>query len=194
MTMDLLCSPPQIRPRKGEIKLKLYDINRELEQLLEQLEPDPETGEVTPDYDEIIDRIGMLSMKREDILDYLAKLALDARASAQALKAEEKRLKERRERMEGRQDRLIALLDRECGGQKTDLGVATLCYRKNTRIEVSDEKQAAEWLRLTGHDDCYSEREVSFPYNVNKPKQIDLKTIRDRKFKLTIEIIEDEED
>ena len=135
--------------------MKLYDINRELEQLLEQLEPDPETGEVTPDYDEIIDRIGMLSMKREDILEYLAKLALDARASAQALKAEEKRLKERRERMEGRQDRLIALLDRECGGQKTDLGVATLCYRKNTRIEIGDEKQAAEWLRLTGHDDCY---------------------------------------
>ena len=46
----------------------------------------------------------------------------------------------------------------------------------------------------TGHDDCYSEREVSFPYNVNKPKQIDLKTIRDKEFKLTIEIIEDEED
>ena len=47
--------------------MKLYDINRELEQLLEQLEPDSETGEVTPDYDEIIDRIGMLSMKREDM-------------------------------------------------------------------------------------------------------------------------------
>ncbi len=126
--------------------MKLYDINMELEQLLEQLEPDPETGEVTPDYDEIIDRIGMLSMKREDILEYLAKLALDARASAQALKAEEKRLKERRERMEGRQDRLIALLDRECGGQKTDLGVATLSYRKASHVEITDAAAARTWL------------------------------------------------
>ena len=47
-------------------------------------------------------------------------------------------------------------------------------------------------VTYTGHDLCYREREVVFPYNVNMPKRIDLETIRNKKFKLTIEIIEDE--
>ncbi len=135
--------------------MKLYEINQEIEALLEQLEPDPETGEVTADYEEIINRINALTMRREDILEYLAKLALDAKATAQAMKAEEKRLRDRRERMEARQERLIGILDRECNGQKTELGVATLCYRKSTRIEISDGKQALDWLKRAGHDDCY---------------------------------------
>ena len=35
--------------------------------------------------------------------------------------------------------RTIAILDRECGGEKTELGVATLCYRKSSRVEITDE-------------------------------------------------------
>ena len=135
--------------------MKLYKVNTQIEALLEQLEPDPETGEIPSNEDEIIAQINALAMKREDILEYLAKLALDAKATVQAMKAEEKRLHDRRQRMESKQEHLIAILDRECGGQKTDLGVATLCYRKSTRVEVSDEKAAIEWLKKTGHDDCY---------------------------------------
>lgn len=135
--------------------MKLYEVNTQIEALLEQLEPDPETGEIPSNEDEIIAQINALAMKREDILEYLAKLALDAKATVQAMKAEEKRLHDRRQRMESKQEHLIAILDRECGGQKTDLGVATLCYRKSTRVEVSDEKAAIEWLKKTGHDDCY---------------------------------------
>lgn len=135
--------------------MKLYEVNAQIEALLEQLEPDPETGEIPSNEDEIIAQINALAMKREDILEYLAKLALDAKATVQAMKAEEKRLHDRRQRMESKQEHLISILDRECGGQKTDLGVATLCYRKSTRVEVSDEKAAIEWLKKTGHDDCY---------------------------------------
>ncbi len=135
--------------------MKLYEINAEIEALLEQLEPDPETGEVPADEDEIITRLKTLALKREDILEYLAKLALEARATAAAMKAEEKRLHERRQRMEHRQERLISILDRECDGQKTDLGVATLCYRKSSRVEITDTSGVLWWLRETGHDDCY---------------------------------------
>ena len=135
--------------------MKLYEINAQIEELLEQLEPDPETGEVTGDYDEILNRIHALAMRREDILEYIAKLALNAKATVQAMKAEEKRLHDRRERMENRQEHLIGILDRECGGQKTELGVATLCYRKSTRIDVLDSKRTIEWLKQTGHNDCY---------------------------------------
>ena len=84
--------------------MKLYEINAEIEALLELLEPDPETGEIPSNEDEIIDQLNALAMKREDILEYLAKLALDAKASAAAMKAEEKRLHERRQRMESKQE------------------------------------------------------------------------------------------
>ncbi len=81
----------------------------------------------------------------ESVLDSMHSTAFDRVPSDfrqemyDRLEAEEKRLKDRRQRMEKRHENLIAILDRECGGQKTDLGVATLCYRKSTRVEVSNE-------------------------------------------------------
>ena len=99
--------------------MKLYEVNAEIEALLNQLEPDPETGEIPSpeEEDAIIDQINALAMKREDILEYIAKIALDTKATASALKDEEKRLHDRRQRMEHKYDRLIAVLDRECDGQ-----------------------------------------------------------------------------
>ena len=135
--------------------MKLYEVNQQIEDLMVQLEPDPETGEIPANEDELIEQINALAMKREDILQYLAKLVLNTKASVQALKAEEKRLSDRRKRMENKQDRLIAILDRECGGQKTDLGVATLCYRKSTHVEITDKNAALCWLQHMGHQDCY---------------------------------------
>ncbi|MBR1711133.1 MAG: siphovirus Gp157 family protein [Clostridia bacterium] len=135
--------------------MKLYEVNQQIETLLDQLEPDPETGEIPANEDEIIAQINALAMKREDILQYLAKLSLDAKATVQAMKAEEKRLHDRRAQMERKQEQLIAILDRECGGQKTDLGVATLCYRKTSHVEVTDKSALLHWLKTEGHDDCY---------------------------------------
>ena len=146
--------------------MKLYEVNQQLEDLILQLEPDPETGEIPANEDEIIAQINALAMKREDILQYLAKLALDAKATVQSLKAEEKRLKERRQRMDTRHDRLVAILDRECGGEKTELGVATLCYRKTSHVEITDKGAALFWLKEMGHEDCYRipEPEISKLY------------------------------
>lgn len=135
--------------------MKLYEVNQQIEDLLTQLEPDPETGEIPANEDEIIAQINALALKREDILQYLAKLALNTKATVQSMKAEEKRLHDRRQRMEQKQDRLIAILDRECGGEKTDLGVATLCYRKTNHVEFSDEEATYQWLKKNGHEDCY---------------------------------------
>ena len=73
--------------------MKLYEVNHEIEALIDQLEPDPVTGEVPVNEDEIIGKLNTLAMKREDILQYLAKLALDAKANVQSLRAEEKRLR-----------------------------------------------------------------------------------------------------
>lgn len=146
--------------------MKLYEVNQQIEDLMVQLEPDPETGEIPANEDELIEQINALAMKREDILQYLAKLVLNTKASVQALKTEEKRLSDRRKRMENKQDRLIAILDRECGGQKTDLGVATLCYRKTSHVEITDKGAALFWLKEMGHEDCYRipEPEISKLY------------------------------
>ena len=135
--------------------MKLYEVNQQIEDLLNQLEPDPETGEIPANEDEIIIQINTLALKREDILQFLAKLAINTKATVQSMKAEEKRLNDRRKRMEHKHDRLISILDRECGGEKTDLGIATLCYRKSSRVEITDEDAAFKWLKETGHDDCY---------------------------------------
>lgn len=135
--------------------MKLYEINEEILRLAEQVEIDEETGEVLCDIDAITESIDSLQMERRSILEYLAKLVLNTRAEAAALKAEEQRLKEHRLRLEKKEDRLMAILDRECGGEKTDLGVATFSYRKTSRLEVSDPQTAVEWLRDNEYTDCY---------------------------------------
>ena len=43
--------------------MKLYDINQSLESLLIQLEPDPETGEIPSNEDEIIAQINALALE-----------------------------------------------------------------------------------------------------------------------------------
>ena len=137
--------------------MKLYEINTEIIALLDQLEPDPETGEV-PSLEEeeaIIAQINALAMRREDILQYLAKLTLNCRAEADALKAEESRLKKRRDALDARQERLMKILDRECDGQTTNLGVATLSYRKTSRLEVTDEAKAVAWLKRHKFKDAF---------------------------------------
>lgn len=134
--------------------MKLYEINTSIQMLLEQLNPDPETGEVTADTDSIIEQLNSLQLERSAVLEFLAKTVINNRAEAEALKAEEKRLKERRTAVESKNSRILEILDRECGGQTTKLGVATLSYRKTQRVEITDSEAAVKFLTENGCDDC----------------------------------------
>ena len=49
----------------------------------------------------------------------------------------------------------MQILDRECGGEKTDLGVATLNYRRTTRVDVTDAAKAVSWLKRRKLTDCF---------------------------------------
>ena len=135
--------------------MSLYEINAEISELLVMLEPDPETGEVPENEDEVIQRINELALERTDILEYLAKVTLNLRAEAAALKVEEERLRKRREALSAKEERLVRILDRECGGQTTDLGVATLSYRRTSRLEVADEAKAVAWLKRHKFTDAF---------------------------------------
>ena len=121
--------------------MKLYAIDKQIEALTKQLEPNPETGEMPENEEEILAKIHRLAARREDTLQDVAKMVLNCRAEAAALKAEEIRLKKRREELEARDERLVRILDRDCG-ETTNLGVATLQYRKTSRLEVADEAKA----------------------------------------------------
>lgn len=48
-----------------------------------------------------------------------------------------------------------------------------------------------EWV--SGQYPNYTDEQIKFPYNCNVPKLINLEKIRDKEFKVTIEIIEDDE-
>ena len=132
--------------------MKLYEIDRGLEEMLIRLEADPETGEIPSDEEkeEILHEIHALASKRRDILVYLAKLVLNARAESAALKEEESRLQRRRQNCDKQETRVMAILDRECDGKKTDLDVATLRYRSVPHVEVTDEGAAVSWLLAQG--------------------------------------------
>ena len=135
--------------------MKLYEINAEILRLTDQIEFDEETGEILCDIDAIYDAIGALQMEKKSILEYLAKIVLNLRAEAAAVKTEEQRLKERREKLSGKEERLMKILDRECAGERTDLGVATFSYRKTSHVDVSDAAKAIRWLKRNKHLDCF---------------------------------------
>ena len=133
--------------------MKLYEVNQMIEGIFEQL-VDPETGEIVEN-EALLAQLDSLQMERSRILEYLAKLVLNTRSQMAALKEEEKRLKERRASLERKDTRLMEILDRECAGEKTDCGVATICYRKTTKVEVGDDATAVSWLMDHGHTQCY---------------------------------------
>ena len=135
--------------------VKLYEINEAILRLTDQIAIDEETGEVLCDIDAITAGIDELQMERGRILEYLAKLTLNLRSEAAAVKAEETRLRERRSRLEKKEARLMEILNRECGGEKTDLGVATLSYHRTTRVEVTDSAKAVSWLKRRKLLDCF---------------------------------------
>ncbi|MCD8204985.1 MAG: siphovirus Gp157 family protein [Coprobacillus sp.] len=133
--------------------MKLYEINQSIAELIDS-SVDPETGEVLIDSEELADRLESLEMERQEVMEYLAKTVLNTRSDIAALKDEEIRLKSRRERLANKESRLMAIIDRECAGQKSDLGVATVSYRKVTRLNVSNPSDAASWLMDHDYGDC----------------------------------------
>ena len=135
--------------------MKLYEINAEIQNLMDQIVIDEETGEVCCDVESILHEVDSLQMERRSILEYLAKLVLNLRAEGSAVKAEEIRLRKRRMQMESKEENILRILDRECAGEKTDLGVATFQYRKTSRLDVLDWRVAFDWLKEHGKEQCY---------------------------------------
>jgi hypothetical protein len=149
---------------------KLYEINQELFSLFcfewdedHQAWIYPDTGEFMTD--EVFQaRMKQLNMDKKSILEWIAKEMLNLSGDAKMLKEEKSRIDARIKRKESRYERFRQILERECGGEKTDLGVATFSYRKSEAC-VWDEKNEQDiiaWIEKHAYDDClkYSEPEI----------------------------------
>lgn len=134
--------------------MKLYEVYMAIQSALDRLDFDLETGEIGESTEAVLQELDSLEMERDRILEYVAKVALNIPSDAAALKAEEDRLSKRRKALERKEEKLVSILDRECGGEKKDLGFATVSYRKSESVEVLDSVKACAWLHDNGHDDC----------------------------------------
>ena len=134
--------------------MKLYEINERLDELLSRLTVDNETGEVSDEQFDLMADIDALQMEKQSLLEYLAKKVLNLRADQTAIKTEEDRLKKRRERLEGAEKSILNVLARECDGQKTDLGVATVRFTPSVETVVTDENAVLQWLYANHHEEA----------------------------------------
>ena len=135
--------------------MKLYEVNAAIQQVVDRIGFDPDTGEIACDSEDLFNQLNALQMERKSIMTYLAKLVLNLRSDAAALKTEEDRLKDRRKRTEKKEEYLLKILDRECAGEKTDLGIATFSYRASTKVDVFNSGAAVSWFKSNGHEDCF---------------------------------------
>ena len=141
----------------------LYEINHEIQRIEDSVDYvvsdgtwiDMETGEIITQ-EEIEKRYAGLKMEKDEVLRWLAKLVLNDKAEIDALKAEEARLKARRAVREKNVERLLAILDRECAGEKKDLGVATASYRVSHFLDYPADKakDIIEWCKKHRHKEC----------------------------------------
>lgn len=142
--------------------MKLYEIEQQMAEILSQLEGD-ETGLLPANWEDLERQLDELGMMRQQKLQNVAAYILNIRADQSALKTEEKRLAERRKALENKEDLLMDYLDRACAGQKTDLGIATVCYRRTEKVVLPDEDKVRVFLAENHHTQClrYLPAEIS---------------------------------
>lgn len=110
--------------------MKLYEIDQQLEQLLENI--DPETGELLIDPE----AIDALMLAREEKLEGIALWVKDLRAEAAMIKAEKDALGERQAAVEKKADRVAEFLQNYLAGNTFKSPKVTVSYRKSQKVEL----------------------------------------------------------
>lgn len=143
--------------------MTLYEINSKVMEILTLMEPDPETGLMPENWEELAKRLDELGLQRQQKLEGVARYVMNVRSDISALKAEESRLAARRKVLENKEKSLLSYLDHACNAQKTDLGIATVCYRKSEKVVISDEVAARGFLADNHYSQClrYIPAEIS---------------------------------
>lgn len=111
----------------------LYEINKDLEQLLSNVDED--TGELLIDPE----ALDALMMERQDKLEGVALYVKNIAAEVNAIKAEEDALKERRERLAKKKEGLTRYLTDALAGEKLETARVSITYRKSKSVEIDPE-------------------------------------------------------
>ncbi len=110
--------------------MTLYEIDAQLEGLLEQV--DPETGELLCD----LEQLEALSLERDRKLENLALYVKNQDAEAKAIREEEKALADRRRGLERKAERAKDFLARMLAGEKFTTPKVAVSWRKSEAVEI----------------------------------------------------------
>lgn len=110
--------------------MTLYEIDAQLEEMLEQV--DPETGELLCD----MEQLEALSLERNRKLENLALYVKNRDAEAKAIREEEKALADRRRGLERKAERAKDFLARMLAGEKFTTPKVAVSWRKSEAVEI----------------------------------------------------------
>ena len=122
--------------------LKLYEIDRQIAELLENV--DPETGELLIDSE----ALEALQMERESKLENIALAVKNISAEAEAIGAEIANLTARKKSAEAKARRLRDYLGEALAGEKLQTARVAVSFRSSRSVAVDD--GFLEWARAHG--------------------------------------------
>lgn len=127
--------------------MKLYEIDAALDALINE-----ETGEIA-DYEAFAE----LQMQKEQKCENIALALKNARAEAEAIKAEVDELTKRRKAAESRAERLKDYLAEALGGEKLKTGRVSVSYRRAKSVKLDD--SFIKWAAENNRDDLLRYKE-----------------------------------
>lgn len=114
--------------------MTLYDINKQIEEAVENGFVDAETGEILDD-----SALNELQMARDEKIENIAIMIKNYKAEAEAIKAEKMNLAARQQTMENRAEWLKRYLASNLDpGEKVSTPRASISWRKSETVEVED--------------------------------------------------------
>lgn len=114
--------------------MTLYDINKQIEEAVENGFVDAETGEILDD-----SALNELQMARDEKIENIAIMIKNYKAEAEAIKAEKMNLAKRQQVMENRTEWLKRYLASNLDpGEKVSTPRASISWRKSETVEVED--------------------------------------------------------
>lgn len=113
--------------------MNLYEVNAQLEAMLEQV--DEETGELTCD----LEQLDALMMERDEKLEGLALYVKNKAAEAEAIKAEKQALEKRQKAALNRAERARDFLARMLAGEKFSTPRVAVSWRRSEAVELGPE-------------------------------------------------------
>lgn len=116
--------------------MNLFQINSKIDEVLNKMQVDEETGEVFMDFD----LLNALQVEHDNKIDNIACYIKNLSALSNDIKAEEKEMKKRRDSIDKKIERLKEYLDYDLQGKKFESARCKINYRKSKSTEVDEEE------------------------------------------------------